>query len=158
MSKSMTAIRKRMILTLAVLGLALVPRLALADDVAHSTVAAGGYDVVSYRTSEKPVRGNGNHLVVHEGATYLFQNEDNKKAFEKDPARYAPAYGGFCAYGVAVGKKFVGDPDVWAIVDDRLYLNLDTRIQGLWTKDVPGNIQKADTNWSRIRNVPAGEL
>jgi len=131
---------------------------ATAVDVANSVVAAGGYDVVSYRTSEKPVRGNGNHVVLHDGATFLFQNDENAKAFRKNPARYAPAFGGYCAYGAAVGKKFVGDPDVWAIVDDRLYLNLDTKIQGIWSKDVAGNIEKAEANWARIRSVPAADL
>ncbi|MCA9509741.1 MAG: YHS domain-containing (seleno)protein [Myxococcota bacterium] len=131
---------------------------AVPGDVAHSVVAAGGYDVVSYRTGEKPVRGNGNHVVVHDGVTYLFQSDANAKTFRGDPERYAPAFGGYCAYGVAVGKKFVGDPDVWAVVDDRLYLNLDTKIQGLWTKDVAGNVRKAQSNWQRIRAVPAAEL
>jgi len=85
---------------------------ALADSNPYSTVGAGGYNLVSYRTGEKPQRGNGNHLVVHEGITYLFTNEKNKKDFATDPERYLPMYGGYCAYGVAVGKKFVGDPEV----------------------------------------------
>lgn len=148
---------QRAIPALAALTLAAAPAVAAAD-VAHSTVGVGGYDLVSYRTGEKPVRGNGNHVVVHDGVTYLFQSEENKEAFETDPARFLPAYGGYCAYGVAVGKKFVGDPDVWAIVDDRLYLNLDTKIQGLWTKDVPGHIAKADAKWSKIREVRADRL
>ena len=142
--------------TLAAPAAAMTP--PTASDVTHSTVGVGGYDLVSYRTGEKPVRGNGNHVVVHEGVTYLFQNEANRKAFAKAPARYLPAYGGYCAYGVAVGKKFVGDPDVWAIVDDRLYLNLDTKIQGKWNEDVAGNIRKSEKQWPRIREVPAADL
>jgi hypothetical protein len=59
---------------------------------------------------------------------------------------------------VAVGKKFVGDPDVWAVVDGRLYLNLDNKIQGLWSEDVPGHIEKADANWPRIRDKAPSEL
>lgn len=149
---------ERWLLTLATLAVVSTPGAALADDVAHSTVGAGGYDLVSYHIGEKPVPGNGNHLVVHEGVTYLFQNADNKAAFEKAPDRYVPAYGGFCAYGVAVGKKFVGDPNVWEIVDGRLYLNLDNKIKGLWVEDVPGHIEKADTQWERIASVPAAKL
>lgn len=118
---------------------------------AHSTPGVAGYDVVSYQTGEKPLRGNGNHIAVHEGIAYLFVNEANQKAFERDPDRYVPAYGGYCAYGVSVGKKFVGDPDVWAVVDGKLYLNLDTKIQGIWSKDVPGSISKADKKWPAIR-------
>lgn len=148
--------KRRLIPILIALAAAMLP--ASAQATTHSTVAAGGYDVVSYRTGEKPVRGNGNHVAVYEGVTYVFQNDENKRRFERDPARFAPAYGGYCAYGVSVGKKFVGDPDVWAIVDDRLYLNLDTKVQGLWNQDVPGNIAKAETRWPRIRTVPAEDL
>ncbi|MGH0031372.1 MAG: YHS domain-containing (seleno)protein, partial [Myxococcota bacterium] len=93
--------------------------------VQHSTPALQGYDVVSYFQGEKPLPGNGNHVATHDGVTYLFVNEANRSAFQADPERFVPAYGGYCAYGVAVGKKFVGDPNVWEIVDDRLYLNLD---------------------------------
>lgn len=141
-----------------VLAIAALPLQAAAGTVAHSTVGVGGYDLVSYHTGEKPLRGNGNHVAVHDGVTYLFISEANKETFATDPAKYLPAYGGYCAYGVAVGKKFVGDPDVWAIVDGRLYLNLDTKIQGLWAKDIPGHIEKADTKWPRIRDKDPAEL
>ena len=124
----------------------------------HSTPAVSGYDVVSYQTGEKPLRGNGNHIAVYEGVTYLFINEDNRKAFERNPQRYVPAYGGYCAFGVSVGKKFVGDPDVWRVVDGRLYLNLDTKIQDEWSKDVPKNIRKANTQWTEIREADPASL
>ena len=126
--------------------------------VANSIVGVQGYDLVSYRTGEKPQRGNGNHIVEHHGITYQFVNEKNKKKFAKNPHKYLPAYGGYCAYGVAVGKKFVGDPDVWKIVDSRLYLNLDTKIQGIWNKDISGNIVKAETNWPKIKGKKASDL
>ena len=87
-----------------------LPAVAVAGSTATSTVGAGGYDLVSYHTGEKPLRGNGNHVVVHEGVTYLFTSEETKETFASDPDRYLPVYGGYCAYGVAVGKKFVGDP------------------------------------------------
>ena len=152
----MTAI-KQTLLSLVLTGMVLAPITAAAD-VTHSTPAIGGYDVVSYQLGEKPVRGNGNHIAVHEGVTYVFQNEKNRKAFEKEPARYVPAYGGYCAFGVSVGKKFVGDPDVWEIVDGRLYLNLDNKIKGMWVKDIPGNIKKAEKQWPKIRNAAAADL
>ena len=135
------------------LALFAAPISAFAADFRHSTPAVSGYDVVSYHTGEKPLRGNGNHVATHDGATYLFINDANKEAFEKDPARYAPAYGGYCAYGASVGKKFVGDPDVWKLVDGRLYLNLDTKIQGIWIEDVAGNILKANSKWDRIERA-----
>ncbi len=96
----MTRIRKIQILRLWPLLFLAVPASALADGPEHSTVGVSGYDLVSYQTGEKPLRGNGNHLAVHDGVTYLFVNEENKEAFEANPQKYTPAYGGYCAYGV----------------------------------------------------------
>jgi hypothetical protein len=78
--------------------------------------------------------------------------------FEAKPEKYMPAYGGYCAYGVAVGKKFVVDPEAWKIVDGNLYLNLDRDIQKKWLKDVPGYIKKAEANWPKIKDKPASDL
>ncbi len=149
--------------TLGLFSLALAlyaaPHSAFADaDFGHSTPGVSGYDVVSYQTGEKPLRGNGNHIATHEGVTYLFINEDNREAFEQNPSKYVPAYGGFCAFGVSVGKKFVGDPDVWRVVDGRLYLNLDTQIQALWVDDIPQNIKKANANWTKIQDANPATL
>lgn len=129
-----------------------------AVDHAASTPGVQGYDLVSYHNSKRPLRGNGHFVSVHDGVTYIFANEDNKKAFVRNPDKYLPAYGGYCAFGVSVGKKFVGDPEVWRVVDGKLYLNLDASIQDQWLKDVPGRIRKADENWKKIQNVPADQL
>jgi len=110
------------------------------------------YDVVSYQTGKRPVRGNGHFVSVFDGATYQFSSADNQKLFENNPEKYVPAYGGYCAFGASVGKKFIGDPEVWRIVDGKLYLNLDTRIQADWLKDVPGRIESANTNWRNIKD------
>jgi len=131
---------------------------ALAADFTHSTPAVQGYDVVSYQTGKRPIRGNGNFVTVHDGATYQFSSADNQKAFEKDPEKYVPAYGGYCAFGTSVGKKFIGDPEVWRIVDGKLYLNLDTSIQSEWLKDVPGRIRSANANWPDIKDKNPASL
>ncbi len=131
---------------------------SFAAGVENSTTGVLGYDLVSYHTEGKPVRGDGNNLVVVDGVTYLFANEDNKKAFEKNPEKYLPAYGGYCAFGVSVNKKFVGDPEVWRIVDGKLYLNLDSNIQKMWFEDIPGNIVKADQNWPGIKDKNPADL
>lgn len=123
-----------------------------------STTGVLGYDLVSYHKGEKPVRGAGKNVVVIDGTTYLFASEENKKAFERDPERYLPAYGGYCAFGVAINKKFVGDPEVWKIVDGTLYLNLDKNIQSNWNQDIQGNITKADWNWTGIKDKSPDEL
>ncbi len=125
---------------------------ALADDYTHSSPAVQGYDVVSYQTGKRPVRGNGNFVAIHDGATYQFASADNRRTFEKNPEKYIPAYGGYCAFGASVGKKFIGDPEVWRIVEGKLYLNLDTSIQSEWLKDVPGRIRSADANWRNIKD------
>lgn len=66
--------------------------------------------------------------------------------------QYLPEYGGFCAYGLAVGKKFYADPTVWKIVDGKLYLNLDSKIQKKFESNLTANIEKADTNWPKLQN------
>lgn len=124
----------------------------------NSVVGVGGYDLVSYQTGKKPLPGNGNHVVQHNGVNYLFSNADNAKTFKADKEKYLPAYGGYCAYGAAVGKKFIADPTVWEVVDGQLYLNLDNSIKTIWVKDIPGNIKKANKNWAEIKDVPAADL
>ena len=148
-------LRHHFFILIGLLGLALE---AHADGLQHSTPAVQGYDVVSYHTLKRPVRGNGNHVAVHQGATYLFASKDHLDAFNDNPDRYVPAYGGYCAFGVSVGKKFIGDPEVWRVVDDRLYLNLDVSIQSEWLKDVPGRIKTANSTWKKIKNKAPSEL
>ena len=126
--------------------------------ISQSTTGVGGYDLVSYHTGAKPLPGNGNHLSEIDGVVYLFASAENKATFDKDPQKYIPAFGGYCAYGVSVGKKFVGDPTVWEIVHGRLYLNLDNRIKGLWIEDVAGRIKKANSTWPGIRDKHFSEL
>ncbi len=134
------------------------PLAAQAESFTHNAPAVHGYDVVSYHTAKRPVRGNGYFASNHEGATYLFSSEENKKTFDANPAKYVPAYGGYCAYGVSVGKKFDGDPEVWRVVDGRLYLNLDASIQDEWFKDVNGHIRTANKNWPKIENKSPADL
>ncbi len=127
-------------------------------NVTNSITGVQGYDLVSYHTSQGPLRGNGHHVSTYEGVTYLFSSKENKSTFDQSPNKYLPAYGGYCAFGVSVGKKFVGDPEVWRIVDGRLYLNLDKNIQKEWSKDIPGRIKLADKNWQQIKDKSSSEL
>jgi YHS domain-containing protein len=137
---------------------ALLPGLALADTPRDNVVGAGGYDLTSYFTQEKPQRGNGHHTAVIHGVTYLFATDANKKIFEAAPAKFLPQYGGFCAYGASISKKFVADPDIFDIVDGKLYFNLDSKIRGLWSQDIAGRITTGDANWKTIANKQASEL
>jgi len=131
---------------------------SFAGYVQESTTGVLGYDLVAYHTEGKPVRGDGNNLVVIDDVTYLFASEANKKAFEANPDKYLPAFGGYCAFGASVGKKFVGDPEVWKIVDGTLYLNLDRNIQKMWFEDISGNIVKAEQNWPLIKDKAPSDL
>ena len=127
-------------------------------DVTHSTPGLSGYDPVSYFTEGTPQRGSGYHVADYQGVTYAFTSEEHKEMFQGNPEKYAPAYGGWCAYGVAVGKKFVADPEVWKIVKGKLYVNLDRDIQSKWNEDIPGHIKTADENWTEIRDKEPSDL
>lgn len=143
---------------LIVLTLVLSAGIAYAGSQEYSTVAAGGYDLVSYHEKDGPKKGTGAFVSNHNGENYLFSSEENKNRFEKNPKKYLPEYGGWCAYGAALGKKFVGDPEVWKVVDGKLYLNLNNDIQEKWEAELNSNIAEADKNWGSIKDKPPGEL
>lgn len=121
-------------------------------------LALRGYDPVAYFTVGAPTPGDFNITAEHDGAIYRFASEENKATFLADPQAYVPAYGGYCAFGAAQGFKFDGDPEVWAIVDDKLYLNLAPSIQTFWNEDRSGFIDKANTNWKDIATKTPQEL
>lgn len=121
-------------------------------------LAIHGFDPVAYFTKGEPKQGLAEYSLVHGGATYRFADASNMKAFKANPDRFVPAFGGYCAYGVAVGAKFDGDPRFWKIVDDKLYLNLNRKIQDTWLKDVPGNIGRAAKKWEQIKHSDPEKL
>ena len=129
-----------------------------AQEYLYNAVGVNGYDLVTYFTDKRPLRGNGNSVSEQNGVTYLFSSEENKKAFDKNPDKYLPAYNGWCAFGVSVGKKFSADPEEWEIVDEKLYMNLDPSIKVMWREDIPGNIKKANKNWPKIKNKAPQDL
>ena len=145
------------------LALAVVPATAgLAAAETEVNIVEGyavhGYDVVAYFTQGKPVVGDDRFTAEYEGATYRFSSAEHRDTFTADPAQYAPQYGGYCAFGTAMGRKFDGDPNAWAVVDGKLYLNLNKNIQARWKKDVPGFIRGAENNWPLIRSVADASL
>jgi YHS domain-containing protein len=114
-------------------------------------VALGGTDPVGYFTEGRPVAGQAAHSFDWNGATWHFASAENRDAFAADPARYAPQYGGFCAWAVAEkGKLYSTQPDNWAIVEGKLYLNFNDDIQGKWQADVPGFIARGDERWPEV--------
>jgi len=115
-----------------------------------SSLAVSGYDPVAYFTQGKPVQGSGDHEYEWNGATWRFSSAENLNSFKSDPLAYAPQYGGYCAWAVSQGYTASSDPEVWRIVEGRLFLNYSKDVQQKWEKDVPGFIAKADANWPKV--------
>lgn len=113
-------------------------------------VAVGGYDPVAYFAANKPVQGNPAIALEHGGAKYFFASEANREAFKKEPAKYAPQYGGYCAWAVSQGYTAHGDPHAWTIHNGKLFLNYNQSVRTTWSRDIPGNVAKADANWPKI--------
>lgn len=114
--------------------------------------AIRGIDPVAYFTANGPVEGKDAHVSDWNGATWRFSSAENKALFDGDPQKYAPKYGGYCAYAVSKGGTATTDPEAWTIVDDRLYLNYSVTVRGIWSEDIPGNIARADANWPGVLN------
>ena len=109
--------------------------------------AIRGYDPVAYFTQGEPVPGDAAHSTIYNDATWHFSSAENLALFEADPARYAPQYGGYCAYAMSNGWVVSTDPEAWHIEDDKLYLNYSLGVRKTWLKDVPGYIEKGDGHW-----------
>jgi YHS domain-containing protein len=117
-----------------------------------SKIAVSGYDPVAFFTDSKPVNGSPFVSTEYQGATYFFANEEHRKLFVAAPEKYAPQYGGFCAYGVALNKLFPVDINTWQIRDGKLYLNLNPDVLKKFNADIEGNITKANKNWPALVN------
>jgi YHS domain-containing protein len=116
-----------------------------------SNVAVQGYDPVSYFTQSKPIEGSKEFATEYKGAKFLFSNAENLNAFKADPEKYAPQYGGYCAWAVSQGYTAKGDAKSWKIVDGKLYLNYSASVQKTWESDIAGFITKADKNWPNLK-------
>ncbi len=124
----------------------------------NSNVGISGYDPVSYFTAKKAQRGSGMNTASYQGQTYLFASAENKAKFKKSPSKYIPQYGGYCAFGAAIGKKFHADPKVFEIVNNKLYLNLNKDIQAKWDASQKQMIKDADKKWPKIKSKAAASL
>ena len=135
----------------SIAALVLLTASALASNLVNvsgaSKAALSGYDPVAFFTDSKPVNGSPFIAAEHQGATYFFATEEHKKLFTEDPDKYVPQFGGFCAYGVSVGKLFPVDITTWQVRDGKLYLNLNGDVLKKFNADFDGNVAKADQNW-----------
>ena len=113
-------------------------------------VAIKGYDPVAYFKDGKPRRGSNLYTFKYKGVTWRFASAENRAAFIAAPDKYEPAYGGYCAYGVAKGALAKIEPTAWAIRNGKLYLNYDAEVQGNWSKDPAGYIRAANGKWPKL--------
>ncbi|MBT1450608.1 YHS domain-containing protein [Glaciecola sp. XM2] len=129
-----------------------------AVNVDQNRLAIKGYDPVAYFTQADAVQGNQQFTAEYNGAVYYFASAENQALFNGTPAKYAPQYGGYCAFGVTQEKKYDIDPTAWAVVDGKLYLNLNAGAQRVWDKDRAGNIESGDSIWLNIEDKSVSEL
>lgn len=112
-----------------------------------SSLAVGGYDTVAYFKQGKPVEGKAAFSTKYKAATWQFSSKENLDAFVANPTAFAPQYGGYCAWAIAQNYTASGDPQVWTIVQGKLYLNYNRDVLATWLKDVPGHIASGNKNW-----------
>jgi YHS domain-containing protein len=134
--------------------------------VDDNNFAASGFDVLAYFDKEQapvgqpqpaPTPGRSDITAEHNGAVFAFASEENRARFLAEPAAYAPQFDGHCAFGVAKGGKVPGDPQLWRIVDGKLYLNLQKSVAEMWEADIAGYLETAATNWPDLDPTPASD-
>ena len=125
---------------------------AAAEPPVYATdgVAINGYDPVAYFTESNAVKGTSDFTSDWDGAVLHFASAENKAMFDADPEKFAPKYGGYCAYAVSKGYTASTDPDAWSIHDDRLYLNYSKSVRALWAARKRHHIEQADANWPGV--------
>ena len=114
--------------------------------------AIKGYDTVAYFTAGKALKGNESFTFQWHGMTWYFATKENRELFAATPEKYAPQYDGYCAWAMTESRKAITDPEVWKIVNDKLYLNCSREAYEKWSRDIPGHIKKADANWLKMND------
>ena len=159
----MFPINARLAATMLILGVpagAFVPTIALAGvpgsnssvNVDETGLALRGYDPVAYFDGGTPTQGLETISAVHNGVRFLFSSEAHRQAFQANPQRYLPEFGGFCVIGTSYGEKVDADPETGQVVDGKLYLNYSKSVQALFNKDISGTITRAGRNWPTVKD------
>jgi YHS domain-containing protein len=140
------------ILVVATLFLFVRPAAAAVDPINKNLfgTALKGYDAVAYFKEARPVKGKGEFRHDWMGSKWYFASASNRDEFAKNPEKYAPQFGGYCAWAVGNGYTANIDPAAWKIVDGRLYLNYSKDVQKKWEQDIPGWIKKGNENWPKL--------
>lgn len=143
----------------ATLPFAVLPAAAADEHYLKDGAAVGGLDVVAYHTVGQPTNGSAQFTAEYQGATWRFASAANRDLFAANPAKYAPAYGGWCSAGASKGKKVATKPEFWKIVDGQLYLNSSEAAHTkLFLADTTAVIRKGEGNWKVIYATPADKL
>lgn len=116
-------------------------------------VAIHGYDPIAYFAEMKPVKGLAEFHAEHQGSTFYFSSGANRDTFAANPDKFAPQYGGYCAFGMAKGYKATIDPAAFTVAGDKLYLNYSDTVRSQWVSDIPGYIRKANANWPDVKKL-----
>jgi len=123
----------------------------LVNTAGASGFALDGFDPVAFFTDQEPVNGDPAITSKHQGATYMFATNEHQQMFEANPGKYAPQYGGFCAFGVSVGALFPADKiNTWEVRDGKLTVILNAELRKAFDNDYEQNVTKADTNWPSL--------
>ena len=143
------------VLTAFIVGAALAafPAAAAEEEpvfTSRGNLAIRGYDPVAYFTEGKAVKGDKDFTLGWQGADWRFANAGNRDLFSEDPEKYAPQYGGYCAWAVSRNYTAPTDPDAFTLVDGKLYLNYNKRVMRQWLEDRDRNIEQADQNWPAV--------
>lgn len=115
--------------------------------------AIKGYDAVAFFTDNKPVAGNPEFAYEWNGASWLFASRQHLDSFKTAPAKYAPQYGGYCAFGCSQGHKAPTETNTWTIIDGKLYFNYNQKVKEMWSKKTDELIPKADKAWETVKNM-----
>jgi YHS domain-containing protein len=132
---------------IAVSAVSAEPAIAAKVNVDAAQVALEGSDPVALFTTSAILPGKPDLTATHAGATYRFSSPENRTAFQADPGKYAPQFGGFCAFGVSKGKLFPVELQTWQIVNGKLYLNKNLEVKAKMNADLAGVLAKAEQEW-----------
>ncbi len=148
----MTLITRRHSLALLA-SLPATPALAEAYYLDSQGLALRGFDVVAYFLEENAVEGSRSYEYEWDTALWRFERQESLDEFRKNPDKYQPQYGGYCAEGIARGFKRQSDPTVWVLVNGKLYFHYTVEAQNRWAEDIRGHIRMADKNWPNLRDL-----
>lgn len=143
---------------IALLGFTIGVQAGFDTETDKNDVILAGHDAVAYFTDNKAIEGSAKFSAVHNDAIYHFRSAENRDTFKANPTKYAPQYGGFCAYGLTFGKKFEIDGKAFKVVDGKLYVNKNLDVAKAWKENIPKHLNEANGYWPKVEHTSAAKL